>query len=235
MADQAPDSHISHADALAYWNNVAPTVDGMLGGFPQISRTDLLGSATFLAKLQRSLDPELPADARLPRGADCGAGIGRVTAGLLSKVCAVVDIVEPVEKFAVQVRGQKMAGSGRVEEVYVTGLESWEPEHQYDLMWHQWCLGHLTDVQLVEYLQRCTRALKDGGLVVIKENMSTDRDGMDTFDRLDNSVTRTDEKYRKLIEESGLSVVKTQLQAGFPQGLLPVRFYALRRPAANRG
>jgi protein N-terminal methyltransferase len=235
MADQAPDSHISHADALAYWNNVPPTVDSMLGGFPQVSRTDLLGSASFLAVLRKQLNPELPADAQFPRGVDCGAGIGRVTAGLLSRVCVVVDIVEPIEKFAAQVRGQKMAGSGQVEEVYMTGLENWEPEHQYDLMWHQWCLGHLTDVQLVEYLQRCIKALKDGGLIVIKENMSTNRDGKDVFDELDNSVTRTDEKCRKLIEKSGLRIVKTQLQAGFPRGLYPVRFYALQPRTVNSG
>jgi len=34
-----------------YWEGVEATVDGMLGGFPHVSRVDLQGSKNFLAKL----------------------------------------------------------------------------------------------------------------------------------------------------------------------------------------
>lgn len=200
----------------------------MLGGYPQISRVDLRGSATFLGKLRRQF-PAPNSDKPLPRGVDCGAGIGRVTAGFLSKVCEVVDVVEPVEKFADEVRGAEMAGKGRVGEVCVVGLEAWRPgERRYDLMWNQWCLGHLTDVQLVEYLKRCTEAVTEGGWIVVKENMSTEKDGEDIFDEVDSSVTRTDGKFRELFARAGVRVVKTELQLGFPRGLYPVRFYALQ-------
>ncbi|MCJ1471743.1 Alpha N-terminal protein methyltransferase 1 [Lambiella insularis] len=218
-----PDSLISPTSSLSYWNSIPPTVSGMLGGFQQISSTDLHGSALFLAKLRPHPPPPL-----LARGVDCGAGIGRVTAGFLSKVCEVVDVVEPVAKFAREVPSREMGGAGRLGKVYVLGLQEWVPRERYDLVWNQWCVGHLTDRELVAYLGRVRGAVKEGGWVVVKENLSTDGEGRDLFDGVDNSVTRTDEKFRRLFAESGFEVVRTELQKGFPQGLYPVRIYALQ-------
>jgi protein N-terminal methyltransferase len=36
---------------IEYWKGVDATVSGMLGGLPTISRTDIQGSRTFLARL----------------------------------------------------------------------------------------------------------------------------------------------------------------------------------------
>lgn len=226
-ANLAPDAHISTTDSLSYWNSVSTTVDGMLGGYPGISRTDLKGSANFFAKLRRE-QPSQSGNGPLRRGVDCGAGIGRITAGFLSTVCEVVDVVEPVEKFAQEVKGQEMVGSGSVGSVYVSGLESWVPEAQYDLIWNQWCLGHLTDKQLVACLQRCKKAMTIDGWIIVKENMSTNVDGTDIFDRQDSSVTRTDLKFRQLFREADMRLIKTEVQRGFPKGLYPVRSYALQ-------
>ena len=223
----APDANICTSDSLKYWNSISTTVDGMLGGFPAISRTDLKGSANFFAKLRREHPSQSAKDA-LQRGVDCGAGIGRVTAGFLSTVCEVVDVVEPVEKFAQEVGGQNMVGGGSVGRVYVIGLEEWVPEAHYDLIWNQWCLGHLTDKQLVAYLERCKKAVTIDGWVIVKENMSTNVNGDDIFDQTDSSVTRTDQKFRKLFKEADLRLIKTEVQRGFPKGLYPVRFYALK-------
>jgi len=46
-----PDSRINTDDARAYWASIDATVNGMLGGFPQVSKVDLQGSRAFLAKL----------------------------------------------------------------------------------------------------------------------------------------------------------------------------------------
>lgn len=226
----AADTRIDHHAALTYWNAITPDVAGMLGGYPQISRIDLRGSANFLAKLRRQ-HPSPSPPGRPLRAVDCGAGIGRITAGLLSKECAIVDVVEPVAKFAAAAAaaGATMAGTGRVGETFVVGLEEWKPAvRRYDLIWNQWCLGHLTDRQLVGYLQRCREGVTGTGWVFVKENMSTDGEGRDVFDEVDSSVTRTDGKFRDLFRQAGLRVVKTELQSGFPKGLYPVRFYALR-------
>ena len=225
--DAAPDASISSTDSLKYWNSVSTTVDGMLGGYPEVSRIDLKGSANFLAKLRRE-QTSSSANGPLQRGVDCGAGIGRITTGFLSTVCEVIDVVEPVERFVREVKSMDMVGSGSVGSVYVTGLEDWVPEAQYDLVWNQWCLGHLTDKQLLAYLERCKKAVTPQGWIIIKENMSTNVDGEDIFDQQDSSVTRTNQKFKQLFKEADLRLVKTEVQRGFPKGLYPVRFYALK-------
>ncbi|KAL9013819.1 MAG: hypothetical protein Q9173_001512 [Seirophora scorigena] len=224
---QAPlDAQISQADALIYWNSIPATVNGMLGGCPHISRVDIRGSLIFLEKLRRLHPP--PCARSFARGVDCGAGIGRVTAGVLSRVCDVIDVVEPVEKFAKEVHAADRAGKGTVGEVFVTGLQGWEAREKYDLVWNQWCLGYLTDEELCCHLRRCGKIVKEGGWIVVKENMSTNLQGRDMFDELDSSVTRTDTKFRSLFKDSGLKIVRTEVQSGFPKALFPVRIYALQ-------
>lgn len=248
-----------------------PTVNGMLGGFPQVSRIDLRGSASFLAKVRRLLQIEDQDNEagqsgerkskKLKRGADCGAGIGRVTDGFLRNVCETVDVVEPVGKFAEVIQKgplvrrkkttktstttetnnepseerEKAEGEGEEEEgvienIYITGLESWLPTEKYDLIWNQWCVGHLTDAQLTTYLQRAADALTPSGILVLKENNSTDPEGKDIYDEVDSSVTRTDDTFRRIFKEAGLNLIKAEEQLGFPRhlSLLPVRSYALR-------
>lgn len=218
----APDSYINHEAAIAYWSSTPATVDGVLGGFPQVSRVDLQGSANFLAKLRRQ-SKQHSQGAKLSRVADCGAGIGRITRGFLSNVAEIVDIVEPVKAFTDQIKDEKYVGK-----VYGVGLEKWQPEFQYDVVWNQWCVGQLTDEQLVAYLRSLPRCLTPGGWIVVKENLSNHHLGEDVFDETDSSVTRTDVKFRQLFEEAGLRIVSTELQKGFPQALYPVRVYALQ-------
>lgn len=219
----APDSQIDHKAAIAYWSSTPATVSGVLGGFPQVSRVDLQGSANFFAKIRRT-SKHFPKDAgKLKRVVDCGAGVGRITKGFLGQIAEIVDIVEPVKSFTDEVKDEKVVGK-----VYNVGLEGWRPEGKYDLVWNQWCVGQLTDAQLVVYLRSLPEFLSEGGWIVVKENLSNHHLGEDVFDPDDSSVTRTDVKFRKLFEEAGLKVVSTELQKGFPKDLYPVRAYALQ-------
>lgn len=248
FASTAPDALINHEASIEYWNSVSADTNGMLGGFPQTSRIDLQGSSNFLTKLRRSKS-SLAAHEPLPpleRVADCGAGVGRITKEFLLKVSKRVDVVEPVKKFTdelVQSLGSGewagdgdagvKAGRGQVGEVINLGLQDWVPEEGvYDVIWNQWCLGHLTDAQLVAYFERCKNGLvKEEGRnawIMVKENLSTDFKGKDIYDEEDSSVTRSDEKFRTLFAQAGLKIVSTELQKGFPRELFPVRIYALK-------
>lgn len=91
--------------------------------------------------------------------------------------------MEPIAKFS-----EKLQDHPNVGNIFNVGLESWTPSEEYDLIWNQWCLGHLTDLQLKEYLERCKRGLKKAGFVIVKENLSELPN--DLFDDLDSSVTR---------------------------------------------
>lgn len=235
----APDSQISAAAAIAYWSSTSADVDGMLGGFPQVTRADLQGSSNFLSKLRRS-SKHLPPSKPLRRAADCGAGIGRITLGFLSKVAEVVDIVEPVEKFTERISAgddfAEIRARGGIGQIWKTGLEAWNPpvaneSDKYDLIWNQWCVGQLTDRDLTEYLRKSKDWLSEGGWIVVKENLSNDPADVDVYDEVDSSVTRTDKKFRKIFQDAGLKLVSTELQKGFPASLYPVRMYALRPDA----
>ena len=221
----APDSNIDPKAAIAYWSSTEPTINGILGGYPQVSRIDIQGSSNFLAKLRRQ-SKHHPPSKQLKRAVDCGAGIGRITTGFLSKIAEKVDIVEPVKSFTAQIKVDNLG------EIYNVGLEDWHPEKEdlrpYDVIWHQWCLGQLTDDHLVEYLKRLRPALSVGGWIVVKENLSNHHLGKDVFDETDSSVTRTDIKFRKLFDEADLKIVSTELQKGMPNGLYAVRAYALQ-------
>jgi protein N-terminal methyltransferase len=75
MTDASPDANIDPDLSLKYWNSIESTVNGMLGGFPEVSKIDILGSKSFLMKLRPqmkdSVTNELPKERR---GVDCGAG-----------------------------------------------------------------------------------------------------------------------------------------------------------------
>ena len=220
-----PDSHIDHKAAIAYWSSCEATDNGVLGGYPQVSRVDIQGSKNFLAKLRQS-SKHFPRSEKLKRVVDCGAGIGRITNGFLSKIAETVDIVEPVKSFTDQIRVDKIGN------IYQVGLEDWHPDQDglgpYDLIWNQWCVGQLSDTELVKYLKRLPPALSEGGWIVVKENLSNHYLGEDVYDETDSSVTRTDDKFRKLFEDAGLMIVRTELQKGMPKSLYPVRTYALQ-------
>lgn len=98
-------------------------------------------------------------------------------------IASTVDIVEPIVKFTDTLKDQDGVG-----QIFNVGLEKWDPEGPYDLIWNQWCVGHLTDEQLVAYLVRCASALNSSGWVIVKENLSTGE--YDLYDEVDSSVTR---------------------------------------------
>lgn len=168
-----------------------------------------------------------------------------------------MDVVEPVRKFTDTLREEHremfVGDRPKIESVFNVGLEDWQPlqdeDGRYDVVWNQWCLGHLTDLALVEYLQRVKGPLRKGGWVVVKENVievvhsTTTMTGKkrprvvdvdagsgavgdgeaagleDEYDAEDSSVTRTRGKFEKIFKEAGLRVVRTELQRGFGREL----------------
>lgn len=99
----------------------------------------------------------------------------------------------------------------------------------YDLLWIQWVVGHFTDVDFIKFLRRCQAALKEGGLVVIKDNVVPRGEGEGAFkvDREDSSLTRSLGYFRSLFNLAGLTVKHQELQEGFPGEIFPVYMFAL--------
>ncbi|TQS32999.1 hypothetical protein Golomagni_06671, partial [Golovinomyces magnicellulatus] len=92
--------------------------------------------------------------------------------------------------------------------------------------WIQWCASHLDDDQLAQFLVRSKPAIKEGGYIIFKENLSNT--GVDIFDKLDSSVTREDVKFRTVFERAGFKIIKAEVQRGMPDELYPICTYALQ-------
>ncbi|UZJ56579.1 hypothetical protein CBS101457_005899 [Exobasidium rhododendri] len=113
---------------VQYWQGVAPTVDGVLGGYGNgtLPIVDAQGSRTFLLQMLPRLSTNAPASANqapelwlkkriaerggkgksVSRALDCGAGVGRVSRDVLTRLCDIVHIVEPVESFLEEAKRQ---------------------------------------------------------------------------------------------------------------------------------
>jgi protein N-terminal methyltransferase len=85
----------------------------------------------------------------------------------------------------------------RVEFLDRIGYEPARPEGDiglgFDVIWCQWCLGHLSNEDLINFFKRCKLALRDKeSVIVVKENCCLDTDGQATivFDDQDSSLTR---------------------------------------------
>lgn len=65
----------------------------------------------------------------------------------------------------------------------------------FDVIWCQWCLGHLSDVDLIAFFKRSHEALKKHphSVIVVKENVCSegaDGSAQEMFDEQDSSLTR---------------------------------------------
>jgi protein N-terminal methyltransferase len=149
-----------------------------------------------------------------------------------------VDLVEPVKHF-IRKAEELLSGQSaptrynghKAVNFFAEPLESFTPEAgRYDVIWVQWCVGHLTDDDFEAFFRRCAIGLKPGGMIYVKENNVKDGFVLDTDD---SSLTRSHKYFTHLFEDRcGFEIVKHKLQTKFPQELFQVRMYAVRpRPA----
>lgn len=221
-----------YTDAKAYWDapeNCDTTVDGMLGGFANVSDADVLESAAFLTAAAA-------AAGGAPHGrllaADCGGGIGRVAKHLLLPRYDSVEIVEQSGRLLAA--APAYVGEAARLRCTCLGMQDWSPAAaSYDLIWIQWVVGHLNDLDLVAFLHRCRAALRPGGLVCIKDNAYANfDDAADTsafcVDMDDSSVTRTNRHLLAVLTAAGMEVVLDGPQVDWSKEMYPVHMWALR-------
>eukprot|EP00732_Lithocolla_globosa_P004083 Lithocolla_globosa_v1_NODE_3555_length_1638_cov_24.590651.p2 type:complete len:238 gc:universal NODE_3555_length_1638_cov_24.590651:749-36(-) len=208
-----------YTDADKYWKKQDCTVDGMLGGYGELSINDARDSTAFISPFIKGDNPKINTGLCL----DCGAGIGRVSEVFLLKIFDKVDLCEQNQQF-VDTAKEKMP-KDRVERFICSGLQDFNPEQErYDCIWVQWVLNYLTDDDLVAFFQRCKYGLKKGGMLFCKENVCVEGFVVDTDD---SSVTRSTELFEKIFKKSGMKLVKKAVQKDFPQNLYPVYMFAL--------
>uniref|UniRef100_A0A803N8L9 Alpha N-terminal protein methyltransferase 1 n=1 Tax=Chenopodium quinoa TaxID=63459 RepID=A0A803N8L9_CHEQI len=186
-----------YRNGVGYWQEVDASVDGVLGGYGHVTEPDIKGSEVFLNSLLS--DPLLNNGNSHRVALDCGSGIGRVTKNLLIRYFNEVDLLEPVPHFLEAAQQslvfdgkigadehratnfycvplqEQVSGVGHGHMLYgLTGvLKEWEftpNSGRYDVIWVQWCIGHLTDDDFVSFFKRAKAGLKPGGYFIVKEN-----------------------------------------------------------------
>ncbi|XP_044595652.1 N-terminal Xaa-Pro-Lys N-methyltransferase 1 isoform X2 [Cotesia glomerata] len=204
-----------------YWANVPATLNGMLGGFGFISNIDIDGSQNFLDSLFEIEDAPSHKYAL-----DCGSGIGRITKNLLIKNFEWVDLVEQNAKF-LDTAKKLLRSSSNIGQFYLIGLQDFCPElNKYDIIWCQWVLGYLQDDDLLKFLKKCSNALKENGMIIVKENITSSK--KIEIDTQDSSFTRPYDKLKTVFDAANLVCIKEQEQLRLPEGLYPVHMFALR-------
>jgi protein N-terminal methyltransferase len=223
-----------------YWedgDNAQATIDGILGGFAHLSEKDILASEVFFRDvLQYSpvLRVKIEKD-EVTIGCECGAGIGRLTKGLLipmgMKQCDLVETSPRLLKAAHTFLGSESEKC----QFICTGLQDFNPSPEsYDIIWIQWVVAYLTDWDLVNFLHRMGNALKEGGVIIMKDNTCNESGFM--CDKDDGDITRSYQYIRAIIKESGLKLIKSdngselvRWQEDFPDDIWPVAIMALTK------
>lgn len=213
-----------YTHAYDFWEQEAfcpLTDDGVLGGYGKVTDIDVRDSNIFLDNLCVLL-PNLKSN----RVADCGAGIGRVTKHFLLNRFNHVDLIEQSPRLlhgSTDYIGKEAIRTTQI----LVGLQDFTPiADTYDVIWIQWVIGHLHDIDFITFFRRCKHSLKKDGVIVLKDNCTESW----TFvvDKQDSSVARNVEYIRLLIALSGLSIVLETKQTDFPSELYPVIMFAMR-------
>jgi protein N-terminal methyltransferase len=220
--------------AARYWEEQSADVEGMLGGFGELSEPDVKGSRDFLTPFLEGTvsGPQAGVPLATGRALDVGAGVGRVTKEFLVPFgFQEVDLLEQNPQFLELARVNLATAADGTErehagEFFASGMQDHEfGDRKYDCIWIQWCIIYLSDVDFIEFFRKCKNALSPGGLVVVKDNCTNK--GF-VLDREDSSITRSEPHLRWLFEQADLTVVRMRTQQGFPEKLFPVRMFALR-------
>ncbi|XP_022977477.1 alpha N-terminal protein methyltransferase 1-like [Cucurbita maxima] len=226
-----------YREGVGYWQAVEASVNGVLGGYGHVSDGDILGSEVFLKSILAERFPLAGKDRPLV-ALDCGSGIGRVTKNLLIRYFNEVDLLEPVSHFLEAARESLAPENNGASDLhkatnfFCVPLQEFTPDAgRYDVIWVQWCIGHLTDEDFISFFKRAKLGLKAGGIFVLKENIA--RSGF-ILDKEDRSITRSDTYYKDLFNQCGLYPFKSRDQKGFPEELFPVKMYALTTEVPRR-
>lgn len=203
--------------SLHFWSKQDATDAGVLDGHLETSPLDLKESADFLEVIRQNFRHGLFATAL-----DCGAGVGRITEGLLLReVTDAVDLLEPCGHLLQEARERLVQSKAR-HFLELSLQDVTELPDQYDLIWVQWVLLYLTDADLLAVLERLRGALRPNGVLIIKENCLLKSNTSGWVDDRDSSLCRSDAALQQLFAEAGLQLLAQKAQQDWPQTMLPV-------------
>ena len=206
--------------AVHYWDNAKrEDYNGVLGGFEDVHVVDIPDSKQLIEKLKSR---GMGLDAAL----DCGAGVGRVSEHLFLHYFKRVDLMEPSKNLLDKAR-ENLQNKNGVGTFYLKGMEDFNYERKYNLVWLQWVVGHLTDNDLLRFLEKTKNNLLPGGYLVFKDNATSEHYGF-YVDREDNTVARSLPYFHRIFEKAGYEVDLEERMEGLPIICMPTMKFVLK-------
>ena len=163
---------------------------------------------------------------KLGTALDCGAGVGRISKYVLLRKCSgTVTLLEGNLHWSLRSRaylGRKRASRcsfvhGQLQEMHHhLELDS------FDIIWFQWCLQYLTDLDVIAVLIAARNCLRKNGIIIVKENIPTavttgsvrtDRFQMDTPEGPEGrfDITRPELHHKYLFQQANLDILMMEV------------------------
>lgn len=214
-----------------YWSKQEQNDNGMLGGYSSLTEFDISSSTKIIEKYQNP--PKNKKYTKLGNNqiADCGCGIGRVSHSVLSKYFKKIDLIDPVDKFIEEAK-KNLADDNVEIRTFTEGIQTWTPDCEYDAYWIQWAIMYLTDIDAINFLQRCKQHLSKNGYIFIKDNISSSdikqKREEATFYPQGCGICRAFSHYLSLFKKANIKVIEIKKQENWPDELLPVYIFVLQ-------
>lgn len=157
------------------------------------------------------------------------AGMGRITKKVFTKIFKHIDVVEPSEPLAKKIEEFKNSGkknSEKIKHVYVTGGDTFEFERKYDIIFGEWFLENISDLDLIKFLIKARENLNPNGKLIFKENSI--RHSPFSISGIGQKM-RNSKAYLFLFELCGLRPVYIKLSDKYPINYTQLYEFVLER------
>ncbi|CAL6097375.1 S-adenosylmethionine-dependent_methyltransferase [Hexamita inflata] len=199
-----------------FYSTNQPTIDSMLGGLSYVHIPETRSSVQFLKDLKSQ---KL---FKYKTVLDIGGGIGRVSSHVLKQMFDNVDMLEQSELFINE--SKVNFAKNHIRNRFCCSIQNMNTLDlgKYDLIWIQWVVGHISDLEFVELLKNCKQKSE---YIVVKDNYS--KQGF-WFDEKDGNILRGLEIFEDIFKAAGLSIVKQNDPETWPKDLMPIRIWLLK-------
>lgn len=206
-----------------HWEQVDNTSKGMLGGNDKLNEIDLTESKIFL---ENYINKKIFKTNSL---LELGAGIGRVTK-LLKDYFDEIYLVEQCTNFS-NTAIENLKEFKNVKEIInkpmqETFLHETIKDKKFNVIWIQWSIENLDDIDLINLLKECKNHLEEKGCIFIKENVVEDNEKVKVND-IDYSRVRNDKLFKEIFLKSGLKIFKHTRHPNWPKDFMDVSVYIL--------
>ncbi len=207
-----------YSNSIKRWQKAEANLYGIMDGFVDVNKSDVDFSCALIKHLIDN--KKLNNDTVI----DCAAGIGRVSENVLQNFFNKIDIVERDEKF-VEACKKTFASNEKIRNIFCDSLENFEFRNNYDLIWIQWCLEEILYDDLIIFLKRCKSALKQNGIIIVKENILN---SAEPFLEDSNREFRSVKYLCEIFDKCDLNLESYYMQPNWPQNLFPVATFVLK-------